>query len=85
MIFLGTPSIIDLEKNISFRIINNHRSMINPRPAMPGLAYVAGVQIKPTKALPDDIKVTDTPHSTIFPSQSKFHFIFSSIIFIGIS
>lgn len=51
------PSLEELEKNISFRIINNHRSMMQPRPSMPGLAYVAGIQIKPPKALPLDIQV----------------------------
>lgn len=50
------PSIIDLEKNISFRIVNNHRSMMNPRPQMPGMAYVAGIHIKQPKKLPTDIQ-----------------------------
>lgn len=52
------PSLEELERNISFRIINTHRSMMPPRPTMPGLAYVAGIQIKPPKALPVDIQVS---------------------------
>lgn len=50
------PSVLDLEKNISLRIVNNHRSMMNPRPMMPGLIYTSGIHIKPPKALPNDIQ-----------------------------
>lgn len=56
---LGTaPSIIELEKNISFRIINTHQSMQFVRPKMPGLTYVAGIHIKPPKMLPSDVQVS---------------------------
>lgn len=48
--------------------------MMQPRPSMPGLAYVAGIQIKPPKALPSDIQVSWPP----FHSQRQiFKFRFS--------
>lgn len=51
------PSLLELEKNISFRIINTHQSMQFTRPKMPGLSYIAGIHIKPAKALPADVQV----------------------------
>lgn len=53
----AVPSILELEKNISFRIINTHESMQFVRPKMPGLTYVAGIHIKPPKELPADVQV----------------------------
>lgn len=52
------PSVIELEKNISHRIVNNHHSMMKPRPKMPGLTYIAGIHIKPPKKLPADLQVS---------------------------
>lgn len=51
------PSLLDMEKNISLRIVNHHRSTTRPRPVMPGLIHVAGTHIKPARQLPTDIKV----------------------------
>lgn len=51
------PSIVELEKNISFRLVNDHHSMTYARPKMPGLTYVAGIHIKPLKSLPTDVQV----------------------------
>lgn len=75
------PSILELEKNISFRIINTHQSMTFARPRMPGLSYVAGIHIKPPKLLPSDVQVSlsEQVHSMI-PSIRIF-FCF----FVGIS
>lgn len=39
----NVPSILELEKNISFRMINAHQSMSFARPMMPSLAYVGGI------------------------------------------
>lgn len=53
------PSIIELEKNISFRIVNQHQSMAYARPRVtPGITYIAGIHIKKTKPLPKDIQVS---------------------------
>lgn len=52
----NVPSLLELEKNISFRIINTHQSMQFARPKMPGLTYIAGIHIKPAKELPADVQ-----------------------------
>lgn len=52
------PSILEIEKNISFRIINSHHSMTFARPKMPSLTYIAGIHIKPVKELPTDVQVS---------------------------
>lgn len=58
MFLLGpVPSILELERNISFRIVNQHETMSIARPKMPGIAYVAGIHIKPPKPLPADVQV----------------------------
>lgn len=51
------PSVLDMEKNISVRIVNHHRSTTRPRPIMPGVIHVAGTHIQPAKPLPNDIQV----------------------------
>lgn len=51
------PSILEMEKSISVRLVNHHRSTTRPRPSMPGLINVAGTHIKAPKPLPHDIKV----------------------------
>lgn len=58
--FNGTvPSILELEKNISYRIVNQHQSMTYARPRVtPGMTYVAGIHIRQPKPLPKDIKVS---------------------------
>lgn len=33
------PSIEDLQKNISLTLVNTHKSILPPRPAMPGVCY----------------------------------------------
>lgn len=53
------PSLLELEKNISFRIINTHQSMQFARPKMRGLTYFAGINIEPAKALPSDVQVSN--------------------------
>lgn len=50
------PSVEDLEKKISVHLINSHSALSYPRPKMPGMVDIAGVQIRPPKALPVDIK-----------------------------
>lgn len=54
----AVPSIIELEKRISMRIVNAHQSMSYSRPMMtPGLTYIAGIHIRPPKQLPADVQV----------------------------
>lgn len=50
------PSIDDIVKNVSVILINTHRAVIPPRPAMPGVVYIGGAHIKPPKALPADLQ-----------------------------
>lgn len=50
------PSLEDLMKNVSAILINSHRTLLPPRPTMPGIVYVGGAHIKEPKPLPDDIK-----------------------------
>lgn len=77
----NVPSLLELEKNISFRIINTHQSMQFTRPMMPGLTYVAGIHIKPAKALPTDVQVS-SPLNDIHFGEIKL--IFGALI-AGIS
>lgn len=50
------PSTEDLEKKISVHLINAHSALSYPRPKMPGMIDIAGIHIRPSKPLPDDIK-----------------------------
>lgn len=50
------PSIDFLLKNVSLILVNTHRSVLPPRPAMPGIINVGGAHIKPAKPLPNDLK-----------------------------
>lgn len=54
------PSVEELERNISLILVNTHRSISPPRPAMPGIINVGGAHIRPPKPLPDDILVSIT-------------------------
>lgn len=52
------PSLLELESNISFRIVNQHHSMNYARPTITtGMAYVSGIHIRDAQPLPSDIKV----------------------------
>lgn len=51
------PSIDDLTKNISVILINSHRSVLPPRPTMPGTVYIGGAHIKEPKPLPNDLQL----------------------------
>lgn len=50
------PSVEELEKKISVHLMNSHSALSYPRPKMPGMIDIAGVHIKPTKPLPNDIQ-----------------------------
>lgn len=50
------PSIDELRKNISLIFVNAHRAITYPRPSMPGLIYIGGAHIKPSKLLPNDLQ-----------------------------
>lgn len=63
------PSLFELEKNVSLRIVNQHHSMTYARPRVtPGITYVAGIHIRDPKPLPTDIKVSVGQH---FPFKSR--------------
>lgn len=73
------PSVLELEKNISFRIVNAHQSMSYSRPKMtPGLTYIAGIHIRPVKPLPTDVQV-------IFASFEIFTFTRMYFVFVFVS
>ncbi|XP_068083275.1 UDP-glycosyltransferase UGT5-like [Anabrus simplex] len=50
------PPIVDVEKNLSLILVNIHYSMDYPRPMVPALIPVAGMHIKPSKPLPQDLQ-----------------------------
>jgi glucuronosyltransferase len=50
------PSVAVLEKSISVSIVNAHRGLSLPRPAMPGQINVGGAHIKKPKPLPKDLQ-----------------------------
>lgn len=62
------PSIDNLMKNVSLILVNTHRSVLSPRPAMPGIVNVGGAHIKPPKILPDDLKtfLDEAQHGVIY-------------------
>lgn len=68
------PSTEDLEKKIALHLINSHPALSYARPRMPGLVDIAGVQIRPTKPLPDDIKkfLDDAKDGAIYVSFGTF-------------
>lgn len=49
------PSVEELEKRISVHLVNSHPAFSYPRPKMPGMIDIAGVHIRPSNTLPDDI------------------------------
>jgi glucuronosyltransferase len=46
------PALSRLARNTSLIFVNNHFSLNRPRPLVPGVIEVAGIHIKPAKALP---------------------------------
>lgn len=50
------PSMDELMKNVSVILINTHRSVLPPRPSMPGIVFIGGAHIKEPKTLPEDIQ-----------------------------
>jgi glucuronosyltransferase len=57
------PPLSHLARNTSLIFVNNHFSLNRPRPLVPGVIEVAGIHIKPAKALP---KVKSLLHTKIF-------------------
>jgi glucuronosyltransferase len=57
------PALSQLARNTSLILVNNHFSLNRPRPLVPGVIEVAGIHIKPAKALP---KVRPLLHKAIF-------------------
>lgn len=68
------PSLSSLNKNISLTLVYAHRSISDPRPAMPGLINIGGAHIKPTQPLPGDIQafLDGASHGAIFFSLGTF-------------
>lgn len=62
------PSIDYLLKNVSIILVNTHRSVLPPRPAMPGVVNVGGAHIKPPKTLPNDLRtfLDEAQHGVIY-------------------
>lgn len=50
------PTIEDMLKNVSLILVNTHRSIQPPRPAMPGIINIGGAHVKEPKPLPNDIQ-----------------------------
>lgn len=62
------PSIDQLRKNVSVIFVNAHRSITYPRPHMPGIVYIGGAHIKPSKPLPIDLQrfLDESEHGVIY-------------------
>lgn len=50
------PHVSDLYRNISFFLVNVHKSIAKPRPQMPGIIHYGGAHIKPPKPLPPHLQ-----------------------------
>lgn len=50
------PTVEDLEKKISVHLVNGHPALSLPRPRMPGIVDIAGIQIKKPKPLPQELQ-----------------------------
>ncbi|XP_071453612.1 UDP-glycosyltransferase UGT5-like [Hetaerina americana] len=50
------PSVQELEKRVALVLLNQHHSILFPRPLVPNLVEVGGMHVKPPKPLPQDIK-----------------------------
>lgn len=62
------PSIDYVLKNVSLILVNTHRSVLTPRPHMPGIINVGGAHIKSPKTLPNDLKtfLDEAEHGVIY-------------------
>jgi glucuronosyltransferase len=67
------PALSHLARNTSLIFVNNHFSLNRPRPLVPGIIEVAGIHMKPAKALP---KVRSLLH------RGGFLTVFTSAIII---
>lgn len=47
------PSMVSMLKNVSLTLINTHLTIGTPRPLVPSIIDVAGMQLKPASALPE--------------------------------
>lgn len=52
----GMPSLAELERNTSLLLLNNHFSFDYARPLVPNAVQVAGMHIRPPKALPEELQ-----------------------------
>lgn len=50
------PTLDQLHKNVSVIMVYTHRSILLPRPAMPGIINIGGAHLKTPEPLPDDIQ-----------------------------
>lgn len=68
------PSIDDVNKNVSLMLVNSHRSVLPPRPMMPGVVLIGGAHIKPPKPLPADLKkfLDDAKNGAIYFSFGTY-------------
>lgn len=68
------PSLDDINKNVSLILVNSHRSVLPPRPMMPGTVLIGGAHIKPPKPLPIDIKsfLDKAEHGAIYFSFGTY-------------
>lgn len=62
------PSIEDLIANISLTLVNAHRSLFHPRPAMQTVINIGGAHLKKSKPLPAELQkfIDDSEHGVIY-------------------
>jgi len=68
------PSTEELEKAIAVHLVNGHPALSYPRPRMPGLVDIAGIQIRKPKPLPSEIQtfLDGAEHGAIYISFGSF-------------
>jgi glucuronosyltransferase len=68
------PTVYELEQSVALRLLNNHRSLSKPRPALPGMIDIAGVHIQQPKPLPDDLEqiIASAKNGVIYFSFGAF-------------
>lgn len=68
------PSAQELEHKIALHLMNSHLALSSTRPKMPGMVDIAGIHIKPSKPLPEDIQrfLDEAENGVIYMSFGSF-------------
>ncbi|XP_019879360.2 UDP-glycosyltransferase UGT5-like isoform X3 [Aethina tumida] len=69
----GSPSIEELNKNVSLALMNSHVSNFQPIPTVPKMVAIGGYHVQPPKGLPKDLKdyLDSAKHGVIYFSMGS--------------